>query len=305
MKQLIQSHHPILVEEARQALAETPVFGLESPTCDAFVYRYEDQPCIMVFDGLLYLLRYYVDLQQLLALLAPLEDEIEVGGQTIGLGLACSLAGHVIFVSCIKNATLPADIGHVLGPNATRRAEYGYGAAALFYVLHELGHIQCGHLGVRWRILSERVQLQMRVPEDMIEAQRLELEADEYALRHFVPEVRGSIISSVMFAMLPFAFVESFQGRLDREHPLTVNRLAQLAKKVEFSEEPHLAATVMDIVDSAVKRYGRLSDLRSTSGGDASFRIEETMSVPEAYQLMKAVLQRVKSSNRLLDFENV
>ncbi len=302
IQNIVSSHRTIITEKAYMELSEVVIFGIDSPYCDAFPIPSNNIPKIIIFDGLLYLIRFYVDLIITLDLLesSNIKDTIKVSGEELPFSLAMSLAGHVILTEGIDNDHQSLGLANALGENARVRAERGYSAAALFYVLHELGHLSCGHLNNGF--ISERLSIEPAIDQDINNKQLMEFEADTYALNSIQSSVRNPIISSVIFALAPFAFLETFRGGLNKGHPLTVNRIAALADHIVFHDEPELASALQNIVESEVNRFNRLSDSRLANGGNIQYRIQENMSLKEAYSTMKDVGYYIKTKFGQLDF---
>ena len=295
-------HREIILSSAFSELERTIIFGVGAPQCDAFPMYYKETPCIIVFDGLLQLVRFNTDLQILISLLNEKlpEETVEVNGESLSIALAMSLAGHVALTECIDTGHQLIDITSVLGPKAKQRSEYGYGAAVIFYVLHELGHIVYGHM--EQGFVSERLSIDTAVNEDINENQKMEFEADSYALSCIYPNVRNPIISSLVFALGPFAFLETFRGGLDRKHPLTVNRIAELARQVDFPDDPELEEAVLSVIASEVNRFERLAEDRRLHNGNIQQRIRDTMTLPMAYETMNEVGNHIKKNFGKLDF---
>jgi hypothetical protein len=288
-----------LTADAQSQLDGVVLFGLDTQLCDAIPKRYRDHDCILVHVGLLQLIRYYTEMQLVLALLEDETVEIDIAGVGTRIGLAASLAGHAILVAALDSGHQLISLSPLLGEVARQRSNYGYGAAALFLVLHELGHHIQGHLDAGYK--SERIAMETRIPESIAPIQQMEVEADAFALQCFAPEIRAPVISSVMFAFGPFAFLETFRGPMDKYHPLTVNRLAALSAGLHFPDEPELQEATHSIVDAHVARFMRLESDRMQSG-DISSRIHEHISLQTAHQVLDRIGRWVRENRGTLDF---
>jgi hypothetical protein len=300
LQQLVFKQRAVLTAEAQSRVDSVVLFGLDTLLCDAIPRRYRNRDCILVHVGLLQLLRYYTELQMLIVLLKDEDSCIDVAGEPLQIGLAASLAGHVIFVAALDSSHQLISLAPLLGAVARQRSDLGYGAAALFLVMHELGHHVLGHLDAGYK--SERMAMEPRIPESLGPIQQMELEADAYALQCFAPKIRAPVISSVMFAFGPFAFLETFRGSMDAHHPLTVNRLAALATDLSFPDEPELEQACRSIIASHVDRFMRLATDRAESGGDISHRIRDHLSLADAHQVLDRVGRWVREHRGALDF---
>jgi hypothetical protein len=301
LQQLVHKQRSVLTPVAQSRLDSVFLFGLDTLLCDAIPKRYRSHKCILVHVGLLQLLRYYTDLQLAMVLLKDEKAEIDVGGEPVQIGLAASLAGHAILVAALDSSHQLISLSPLLGEVARQRSDYGYGAAALFLVLHELAHHELGHLDAGYK--SERMAMEPRIHESIDPMRQMEVEADAFALQCFAPEIRAPVISSVMFAFGPFAFLEVFRGPMDAHHPLTVNRLAALAAGLSFSDEPELEQAAQSIVESNVDRFMRLASDRARGGGDVSHRIHEHLPLALAHEVLNHVGRWVREHRGTLDFD--
>jgi len=140
LQELVNKQRSVLTADAQSRLDGVALLGLDTLLCDAIPMRYRDHDCILVHVGLLQLLRYYTEMQLVLALLKDENVEIDIAGVATQIGLAASLAGHAILVAALDSGHQLISLSPLLGEVAKQRSNYGYGAAALFLVLHELGH---------------------------------------------------------------------------------------------------------------------------------------------------------------------
>ena len=301
IRRIQSSQLQILTETARRQLSKVVIFGIDIPVCDAFPNVSNHVQKIILFDGLLYLIRFYADLQTIIALLIEQASHltIEVADEPMPIALAMSLAGYTALAESIDSGHQLMDISAVLGPRAQQRVAYGFGAATLFFLLHELGHLVCGHMDRGY--VSERVTIETRVREAINPNHQMEFEADAFALGCIHPQVRNPIISSIMFAFGPFAFLETFRGSADAGHPLTVNRVAALADSIHFPDDPESAEATRNIIDSEVHRFERLAASRESTDGDIRYKIKENMPLPLAYQTMNQVGEYIKSHFGVLE----
>ena len=295
-------HREIITESAQTELDKVVLFGIDAPQCDAFPVYYNDTPCIIFFDGLLQLVRFNTDLHILLSLLREKipEQKIEIDGEIMPVELAISMAGHVVLTESIDTGHQLMDIAAMFGKNAIKRSEYGYGAAIIFYVLHELGHIVFGHS--KNGFVSERMSIETAIKEELNQYQKMELEADRYALDSIHVDVRNPIISSIVFALGPFAFLETFKGRLNTKHPLTANRISALASRVDFPDEPELAGALLSVVEAEIERFWRLAEDRRLNEGNIQHRIQKNMTLPVAYDVMNTIGRHIRDNFGVLDF---
>lgn len=301
---LFNNHRPLLEPKLHRGIAEQVIMAVDGPVCDAIPTVHQGQQVIIIFQGLLRLIRFYTELQLLISLLDQENENLSINGsdEVMQIGLAASVAGHAMMCASLEEGHLLVDLSHLLGPRATQRADYGYGAAVTFLLLHEYGHHVLGHLSGGF--LSEQAAFDLPLPESGGRILLRELEADAYALESFLPEYRAVLMSSIVFAMAPFAFMESFSGpRNPVSHPLTANRLAAMGKQVSGIADETIRKAIHSIVDDELARYRRLSAQRAINNGDISGNITRNMPLTTAYQWLSAIEQWIGNRSALPDFE--
>lgn len=300
LQNLVYQQRAALTSEARSRLDGVALLGLDTMLCDAIAWRHRNHDCILVHVGLLQLIRFYTEMQLVMDLLKDENVSIDIGGDPTQIGVAASLACHAMLVAAMDTGHQLISLSPLLGDVAIQRSNYGYGAAALFLVLHELGHHALGHVTGGYK--SERMATETRIAEPLDKTRQEEMDADAFALQCFAQEVRAPVISSVIFAFGPFAFLETFRGRMDVHHPLTVNRIAAVSACLSFDGEPELQRVTDSIVDAHVARFLKLESDRTRSGGDLSSSIREHMPIEIAYRVLDQIGRWVRDQRGTLDF---
>lgn len=302
IRRIVNANIGLITPDAQKRLKGVDVFGINIPVCDAFPRIKDSHHQLIIFDGLLYLIRFYADLQNLLALMNTYRSDaqITIDEEAMPEALALSLAAHALIVENIETGALLPDIGDLLGPIASKRAGIGYAGAVMFLLFHELGHIDCGHLSSGF--LSERNISSLAIPEEINDYQNKEFEADRYAMLCMREELRNSFISSVIFFMAPFSFSETFSERKKDTHPLTVNRIAHLASNLSFPDDPELEEATRNIVNSEIGRFTRLAPQRADAGGSIRSKITEEMPISQAYRTIELVKRNIASNIGIIDF---
>jgi IrrE N-terminal-like domain len=139
---------------------------------------------IFVFDGLKHLIHYHSDLIKVLGLLNAHRANVEYelpDGSVLPEPLAFSLAGYAILANFHETRRAPMTIHDMLGPKAQADVMAAFRGAVCFVLLHELGHIELGHLRFS-EVRSERGHLSLQEPELLNAYQEAELEADAFAM---------------------------------------------------------------------------------------------------------------------------
>lgn len=143
--------------------------------------------------------------------------------------------------------------------------------AILFTLLHELGHIELGHLteGV-----SHPSRYAVLIPEDMTEYKREEMDADQYALDSLIDEAKILGLFWQRQALSFFSSMELMTGHASSDnHPVAINRGALgEALKGDWGEEFGIQANPGQLAESA----RRFFDSRQYSPGGTNPMIETT-----------------------------
>jgi hypothetical protein len=214
--------------------------------------------------------------------------------------LSFSSAGFAIMADSIETGRTPAAIGDILGLKARKNVKMGYLGAVLFILMHEVGHIHLGHLDAVLGY-SERPIRSLAIDEPIGDAQSNEFEADAFAYTSLRDEVRQDIISSVLFFLGPFAFLEAFAFPDGDSHPLAVNRAAHLGRLMDAGTDA--ASQVARIIESQVAGIQQLAARRREAAGDLRHRIHERMPLDQAYRIVAKIKARVASDVGLLEVQ--
>jgi hypothetical protein len=289
-----------LPDAAKVALSSVDIFGVDSNYANAIPQVAGGRRRIFVFEGLQRLVLFYADLVKVLDALQELRPNARAAFDTEMLpeALAFSMAGFSTLSNAMSEQRMPATIHDMLGPIARRDVLSAYRLAMTFVLLHELGHIELGHLGLDG-VRSERGHLDLAQPEPLSDFQLDELGADAFAFGLLPHRLRGEFMPSLMFLLGGHAFLEAFSGSLSAHHPLAVNRLGALADlaPMEEADKAIVRAWIGDQVESW-RNFGRQ---RSEFGADLRARIEERMPVANAYRVLADIKARVAAEIGLLE----
>jgi hypothetical protein len=288
---------------ALERLREIEIYGVDLPLINALARQNPEsgRPQIIVFNGLLQLVRYYTDILTVLSYLQrarPGARYRRSGGEDEDESLALSTACFAILSDFMQGGKEPGAIGDLLGPTARSDVRQASRKAAAFTLLHELGHHELGHVE-RKRPFSETGHLDLVEGEALNLRQRMELEADHHAVRALRPERSGEFADGVMFLFGAYAFQEVFTGRLGGSHPLAVNRLHALAQNMNLDARHQ--AIVGSWIDDQVANFRRHAPQRSAEGGAFKARIHRTMPVDQAYRDIANIRARIIEDVGLLD----
>jgi hypothetical protein len=300
LRNLTDKHAHFMSSDAVDLLRTTDLYGTDLAIANAIPRHRNGRRQIILFEGLCHLIRYYADLITVLNLIQTLRPTatIIVEGEPQPEVSALSSAGFAIIADFIESGRTVRTLSPLLGPKSRRNAAIGYLGAVLFILLHELGHLQLGHLaGARDR--TERLPLALPIDETIDHYQQQEFDADAFAFRSLRDEVREDFISSVLFFLGPFAFLEAFALPDAKTHPLSVNRAAHLASLL--GPDGRAAHAVARIVESQAAGIKNLARSRNENRGDVRHRIREKMPLDLANRIVREVADRIRDEVGCLD----
>ncbi|WP_343699662.1 hypothetical protein [Caulobacter sp.] len=274
------------------------LYGVASPLPLASVRFDGAQHQIVIFNGLIQQVHFFADLITVLDGLIALRPETRVDPREGALleAEAFSMAGFSLLSAFLRTGQPLPPLHDMLGPGRRQNVKLGVAAAIAFALLHELSHVELGHLAGGAR--NDIGHMALLEPEHLSLYQAEELEADRHALELIEPHYRQDIQSSLIFLFGSYAFLEAFSGG-EESHPLAINRLAALADAAALPED--VRDIVVGWITARSRQFRALAEARSSAGGDAAQRIEEVMPAALALQMIAEIKQRVLAEHGLID----
>lgn len=298
LRQVVEAHREILKPDAYERLTRTDMFGVPVNFIDATVRRKEGRDQIFMFEGMQQLIFFYASLIRVMDLLGVEQPDytVTVGGEDHPAVVLAGMAGFAILADGMATGREFGAISDLVDPAAFRNTGLGYQGAVMFILLHELGHIERGHLGSGIG-RSEVHEMELAFPEEIRSRQLKEFEADAFAIEAIREDMRAVWMSNVLFFLGPFAFIETFMHPKAAAHPLSANRISRLVKAAGLTGED--ARIPLEIVDSLKGMLQRQLVDRSLDE-DRRGRIAETMPVEVAYKVFDTIRHDLVASNQLL-----
>jgi hypothetical protein len=302
LQNAIEQHRPILIPKRADYFSEAEIYGVDVPVVNAVPLVDEGRRQIVVFDGILQIIRFYADLMWVLNLLMSKRSDrtFVLDEQSIPEANAFSMAAFSILADFVNTRRTLIALSDILGPNARHHALFGYAGAVAFVLAHESGHLALGHTGFKNTALFER-NAGLAIKEDIGRFQQLEFDADAYALESIREEIRPIFVSNALIFLGPTAFLEAFGRQRGGSHPLATNRAFHLLSLIAY--DPDTATQVKGIIESQVLGFKQLESLRQENGGDIRHRIHERMPIEVAHEVVRMINERVKYEIGLLDIE--
>jgi hypothetical protein len=299
-RNVVDIHEPYLTPNVTSLLRTVELYGVDSPYANAIPEVEAPRKRIFVFEGFQQLFLYFA---YLIRVLDGLQNhranaEIVVEGERLAEPLAFSMAAFSILSNAMARQFWLPPLEDMLGPRAKSEVMYAYRAGMLFVLLHELGHIELGHLGLDG-VRSERGHFDLAEPELLSEIQREELEADDFAFEALQSAYRGEIMPSLIFLFGAHAFMEVYSGHLSEKHPLAANRLWVLAQRTPLPAQDK--QIVVDWIEGQIAVWRNFAGKRGDLGSGFRARIEERMPVKTAVCVVDEIKRRVAAEVGLLE----
>jgi hypothetical protein len=299
LREIVETHRAYILPEVAGLLSDVDLYGVDLEIIDANPRQSGGRRQIIVFSGLIRIVRYYAQLTRVLYEL-PINRPgrmFRYDGAERPEAAAFSDAAMSIMADYLISGSAPPRLDPLLAPRAQAHAENGCIGALLFVLLHELGHLKHGHLRDGFERF-ERPRIALLLDEAIDEYQNAEFQADQFAYLAFAPEIREVMMSSVLFFLGPHSFLEAFARGSD-SHPFAINRAGQMAGLIPQTSET--GRIVADIARKRAEGYRNLAARRELGGGDIRFRIHETLPVDEAHAIIAGITRRVLSETGPLE----
>ena len=300
LQSMIDASSEELGPRAISQLSMAHIYGYESSYINAIPDISVEQK-IIVFDGLKHLIYYHIALVKVLDQLIKHRDTSKYSlpnDEVISESLAFSLAGYSILSDFQETRQIPIAINDILGERVQGELLAAFRGALCFVLLHELAHIELGHLSTK-RLRSERFQPALLESETLNRWQEEEMEADLYAWQLIQSETRHLFVPSIIFFIGAYAFIEVFSGPLAKAYPLAINRLSNLLSHTDMATNDRNIA--VSWVDQQANTFRSLCHERNQRGGSIRGRIKESMPVKTAYKIIEDIKRTVAVECGYLD----
>lgn len=229
-------YHGLVREQAMQALGRRTVVSVPKPLCNAQAAIVHGTECILLYDGQLDVavanvaMSYVVQqLPEVFEHTFPRPAHPEVSAS----GWVSVILGAVINRFLSHGEALPDFRLLMAPPQRQQELRHAFAGAAWWLLLHELGHLELGHLGSGTGPRPPRLANpgSLVVPEALSSFQVEELEADAYAHDSLGDDGRKMFYGWANTALGPAMMLEALAASQGAAHPLSINRL-ELARQL-------------------------------------------------------------------------
>lgn len=287
----------ILTDAAYAQLRRTNIFCLDQPICNAQARKtQEGTPFALIYTGLLSVATFRLGLAILIhnvQLMQRCKGENTVANEATLKALSFNAVALSYWFYLDGEPNPLPGFCDLFCEEHRLQMIHGVGGAISFVVMHEVGHIELGHLTAKSHPLP-----QMHGPMDFEElnaAKTMELEADRFAASCFKPEIRLGIVTGLSAVMDIFADMDGM-CLIPREssHPFIVNRIQALMAAVKLEDDPFFMTRASTILN---QRKSLLSERAKQFPIEAKF-FSEAMNKVKAVAAFKSTLP---SKNDCLD----
>ena len=226
LEQVLSVQWALLKPDIREKLQQTDIAVVASQRCVAYCQKFKNDACVIVIShGIINLLAATIyDHYMQAEIPGDVGDIYLTESESVSIPKMVSMMTILIEAQYVKTQTALPDFSACLGEEALSMCRDSIHGALLFLILHELGHIELGHLdsdhGPRLTPLHGILE------EENNHYKNQEQEADQFALDAIEERVRvfGSYWKSQALAF--YSSYELVSGKRSESHPLALNRAA-------------------------------------------------------------------------------
>lgn len=271
IRKLLTAYSFCLTDAGRERLASTPIFHLDYGGFLAFSSLHRGQPYVVVSAGVLHAATYRLALAVLTdRLLRVLPDRASDPDELrFMLGLTVTKARDLSIASWEDLSKLPR-IAHVFDPANSQQFIDGVLGCLTFIAMHEIGHLELGHLSCRKCEAGER---ELIAPEALNEEKHQEFEADLFAFEAVKAEHRVSFSTNMLIAFDLYMDMERALP-VGSSHPRTVNRIDGIARAVDAYDEAFFAKHIASMLEQRIRELERATGSSLTSLEDGVAAVE-------------------------------
>lgn len=245
--QLVSAQLMWLKPEIREALGRTEIYCLDLPLSVAYCDRVDDRALIVLGQGLIDLIAYRVCCSHFEAMFPEAMATYPLSGYRTDLSALEMLSNALMLLGCqfYTTASPLPDVCTQLSQASREDCERAISGALLYVLLHELGHLQLGHLE---RNEIRALSVPQAVPESLSVFQQQEYEADRFATNALIDVAQVLAALWQGSALNFYQQLELITGQRSDSHPLAINRRLDAAvRQVEVGGAHGIAIDTVHI----------------------------------------------------------
>jgi hypothetical protein len=248
VRSIVDQLRELIRPEYQERLSRTDIYVVNEPLCNAGA---ELEPGhIVLFDGLLEVLQFRMELSLLIAEINKHFDAIAVkAGLTREGFISTAFQAQSLSLHFLHHPQPLPKIGESFGARLTHDAEHAFAGGLLFILLHEFGHLELRHSALNLGSAASTAPT-LACVEDVNFRKEQEFEADAFAFEAMVPRARSMLIVNAWYVMGLILDYESLAGNRNNTHPLAINRIAKLNELSGALDDAVIAESVANMFKS-------------------------------------------------------
>ena len=236
---LIKNYLELIKPDIVKSLYGTEVYVLPQSLCGAFARKFEGREIIVIGSGIIDLVETMAFTNQFIGHLPGVFGsihpfEVEVPGYTLH-SMCNQLFFSLLYGFYSRTDPLPNFI-ELCDDKMIEAARSAFAAGMTFMLLHELGHLSCGHLSTEEPRISQPT---FGISQTLSLRQKQEIEADEFASSAFKNEVADMVHYFSRSAFDFFIRLEVLTTQVRELHPLTINRMFHINETFDAPSKYH------------------------------------------------------------------
>lgn len=221
-------YRQLIRDEAIVKLLNCQIISIPAPICNAKVKIRKGIPYIFIFDGLLDMA---VATAEMSFVIQGLPTELDNSFPISNFPDISTKAWATLISTALINRFLTHGEAlpnfQLLIPSPTIRGHIEHALLGVVWwtLLHELGHIELGHMQLEEGQSRLTISKEMLVNEEISIFQHQEFEADEYVFNCLTDMGKKAFYSWTNSALGPVMMIETLLSKSKDTHPLSINRL--------------------------------------------------------------------------------
>jgi hypothetical protein len=209
----------------RAKFQATPFDVLTPELFHACAVRTDEESRVLIYRGFLKTLTYYLEL---IALRSGITQNLHKLPESVGTPAEFNAVKTIAMLPLLsyiagKRSNLPR-IGMPLHRTAMTDAFNNFAVGLSFVAMHEIGHLELGHVGPGSRLATVTPPL-LAQAEELNQFKMEEFEADSFVFQGMDPEKRYFAAGACVAILGMFAHIEIYIGGKSDTHPVSLNRL--------------------------------------------------------------------------------
>jgi hypothetical protein len=261
---------PSLKEEYLTKTHSYRLAVLGTDICNASAVGGRGDATILVHRGLIKCVTFYIELEFIVqALLTHAEDVAHASRDDMGKVYRLVWDASFLLVHYVRGVDLLPWLGSNLDNSIRSNVVIRVSHALWFIVMHEIGHIELGHLTKDGGAIPP-IYPSLALQESLNELKAQEFAADAYVINSLRPDDVPWTSSYVIPTLEMLSDIETRLRALTDTHPLALNRLHHMYELLKATADVRATNAMQRSIDNQVKAWSFMSRLERAEALEAS-----------------------------------